>query len=487
MMGETEEEVAMRTSFRRLLALGVLAALAVAAVGASALGDTITVPGGRYDTLQEALENANPGDEIVIERTTLRESVSVRNVQEVTVRSESRSRPAKIVGRYSTKPVIELINCRDVVFENISIQSGSVGVRVTTSQRITFEGCVLEQNYGSGIICSITGAGTSGASFTLESCTVRSNLGWGVEGIGDPSAIQSSQVSFAKTTISDNALGGLHIQAAVAAVSSSTFAGNAGYGIFVDGLAVVTFNDEGSPTQVTDNALGGILVQNAALTLRGKALVQGNRGVGIRAENAQLTLDGATVSGHTEPAVLYMTSQGSVLNSFIQDNAGVGLRLDAQSVVTVSHSTIARQGANGMEVMNGSTATVTDESLLTENKAAGLLADAATATVANATASRNAVAGIRLVNRAQVTGQGALVVDNTLDGIQVDASTLTLTGGLVSRNGQYGFSSRAAEWGRRARRPSSRRTARTASALINPVRSFRAPRLAPIAATGSVS
>ncbi len=67
-------------------------------------------------------------------------------------------------------------------------------------------------------MCSDPGAGTSGASFTLENCTIRNNLGWGVERIGDPSAIQDSQISSAKTTISDNALGGFHIQAAVATI-----------------------------------------------------------------------------------------------------------------------------------------------------------------------------------------------------------------------------------------------------------------------------
>jgi hypothetical protein len=418
----------MRTSFRRLLALVMVAFAAIAAGGASVAGSTISVPAD-YSTLKEALQEASSGDVIEISRTTLRESISVRNLRDITIRAERETRPATLIGRYDTKPVLELINCRDLVFENLIIQSGSVGIQVGGGQEIIFRNCVVEQNYGTGVV---------GYDLTLESCRIQDNLGWGVELIGDPNNVQDAQLVLIGTTIENNQLGGFRIQAAVATAASSTFTRNAGYGMFVDGQAVVTFDDKDGPTRVSDNSLGGILVQNAALTLRGNATVAGNLGVGIRAENAQLTLDGTTVSGHEQPAVLYVASQGSVLNSVIQDNAGVGLRLDDQSVVTVSHSTVARQGGNGIEVVNGSTATVAGESILTENKIAGLFADATSSTVSNATVTKNAIAGIRLVRGAQVTAENAFVVENALDGIQVDASTLTVTGGLVSKNGQYG-------------------------------------------------
>ncbi len=429
----------MPTSFRCWLTVGVLVVLTVAGTGIVTSGDTINVPDD-YNTLREALQEADAGDVIEISRSTLRESISVRSVRGVTVRSENKSRPVTIIGRYDTKPVLDLTNCRDLVFENVEIQSGSVGVQITNSQEVTFVKCIVQLNNGAGFYANDLSDDLVNSinEFTLEECTVRDNLGWGIERIGDPTKIQDSRVNLVKSTITNNALGGLHIQSAVATVASALFTRNIGYGLFVDGLASVTFNDQATPTQVSENTLGGILVKDSTLTLRGSALVQSNLGAGVRAENAQLTLDGATISGHTQPAVLYVSSQGSVLNGFIQDNADVGLRLDAQSAVTVSRTTVARQGGNGIEVLNGSTATVNDASILTENKASGLLANATAVTVADATASKNTVAGIRLVQGATGAVQNAAVVENVRDGIQVDASTLTLTGGTVSRNGQHG-------------------------------------------------
>ena len=90
--------------------------------------------------------------------------------------------------------------------------------------------------------------------------------------------IQDSRVNLVKSTITNNALGGLHIQSAVATVASALFTRNIGYGLFVDGLASVTFNDQATPTQVSENTVGGILVKDSTLTLRGSALVQSNLG-----------------------------------------------------------------------------------------------------------------------------------------------------------------------------------------------------------------
>jgi len=237
----------MSTRSRRLVILGTLAAALVVAVGAQVLADTIDVPGD-YNTLREALQEADSGDVIEISRTSLRESLSVRNVRNVTVRSEREGRSVTITGRYDSKPVIELINCRDVVFQDIAVQSGSVGVQLTGSQEVTFLRCAMQKNFGTGVVGTDTS--TSGATlFTLDECTIEQNLGWGVERVGDPNRIQDSKIEILNTTIRDNALGGFRIHAAVATAASSTFARNDGYGIFVDGQAEVTFNDSGAATR----------------------------------------------------------------------------------------------------------------------------------------------------------------------------------------------------------------------------------------------
>ena len=141
----------MPTSFRCWLTVGVLVVLAVAGTGIVASGDTINVPDD-YNTLREALQEADAGDVIEISRSTLRESISVRNVRGVTVRSENKNRPVTIIGRYDTKPVLDLTNCRDLVFENVEIQSGSVGVQITNSQEVTFVKCIVQLNNGAGVL-----------------------------------------------------------------------------------------------------------------------------------------------------------------------------------------------------------------------------------------------------------------------------------------------------------------------------------------------
>ena len=220
---------------QRLVAIAVLLGIVVAGSVVS-LGATIRVPDD-HRTLEQALRAANRNDIIEITRTiAVRDNVDVRNIRDVTVRYDGFfNRMATIQGRRDTEPVIKLTNCRNITFENITIQSGSVGLNIIDGDNIVFRECVIQKNVGAGVV---------GTGIVLEDTQVIDNLGWGIELIGDPdnqgSVGRTGQISLETlqvietgsdeaqmllegATIARNREGGMRIQKAIAIVEASLF------------------------------------------------------------------------------------------------------------------------------------------------------------------------------------------------------------------------------------------------------------------------
>ena len=414
--------------------IAVLVAVA-AAVGLSALSRGIEyhVP-DEYRTLREALQAAGTGDTIVLStRRAIRESVTVRNKRQITIRAEDTfRRSATVEGRYDDEPVFELINCRDITFEriNITAREGDDGVR-SSAVGITTDNCtdiVLRE-------CAISahgGPGVKGGAITLEECTVSGNLTWGIE------LTEGAGMTLISTAVEGNANGGLYIRNATASLEQSSFTSNLGYGIVVDGSSSVRFSELGGPSSITGNSRGGILVKNATFTLQGNADVRNNQGVGIEAEDAQLTVSGAEISGHAGAGVLYRRSTGTVSSSSIVDNTGVGLLVDESSHVSLDGTTVARQGGDGVQVLNGSTLEMSGRALVTENRGAGVLADGTVIEVDESTIVSNGASGVRLIHEAAATIADSLVAENLAHGVAVLASSVTMRGGECRGNAGHG-------------------------------------------------
>jgi hypothetical protein len=107
----------MRSGYRSGLA-GWLLFMAVAVLSVAVLADEIHVPDD-YRTIEEAVRNADWGDTIVVsDKTTIRDSITIRNARRLTIEGEFRFRRNTVIqGRRDTDPVIELLNCSDITFQ----------------------------------------------------------------------------------------------------------------------------------------------------------------------------------------------------------------------------------------------------------------------------------------------------------------------------------------------------------------------------------
>nr|MBN1858631.1 right-handed parallel beta-helix repeat-containing protein [Candidatus Bipolaricaulota bacterium] len=413
------------------LGLLFMTCLLLAITATAGWADTLKVPDD-YRDLEDALRNADRGDVIEITRSrTFRESLSLRNVRDLTITVGRSARNVVVQGRRVSDPVIELINCRDITIEGLTIQSGSVGIDVRSGGTdIVIRECILQQNVTSGI---------TGYDYTLEGCSVIDNGAWGVELIGDPTNPDEAEITLIDTQVQRNFSGGLRVQSAIAHLESSTFSGNLGYGLLIDGEATVDFEEGAGITQIRENRLGGVLVTNASFTLQGTALVTANLGPGIVAERATLVVDGAEVRDHEDIGIVYRQSQGSIRNSLVTENAGTGVVVDESSTVEISGSTISSQGEYGVVVIHESAVTIRNDSQIIGNTLAGLILDATRGTVSDSNIAGNGESGIDLLNGAQATLTGATVLANLANGVRVDASTLSVAGGEIGENGKSGI------------------------------------------------
>ena len=122
----------------------LIALLLVALVVGVAHAAKIEVPND-YRRLQDAIDAASSGDEIVItRRTSLRENITLRNERRLTITTTRTAEGVVVQARDHEDPVIELTNCRDIVFENITIQSGSYGVWCSNGNDVVFSNCTIE-------------------------------------------------------------------------------------------------------------------------------------------------------------------------------------------------------------------------------------------------------------------------------------------------------------------------------------------------------
>ncbi|MGQ9478358.1 MAG: right-handed parallel beta-helix repeat-containing protein, partial [Candidatus Bipolaricaulia bacterium] len=308
-----------------LVALWLLFLFGMASV---AWAETLEVPSARYDTLQEAIDDAGPGDEIVITTSqTFRENIKIRNKRRIKIRTELTSRKATIQARRDTDPTVTITSSSDITFENIIITGGAVGVTAENSSKILFKRCEIRGNKGVGL---------SGTGLSLDNSTVTENATWGLELTGEVSA------TITASTISKNPSGGISVRSATLEMQGSTLDSNGTYGLEVLENGTATLVE----TTITGHPQGGVHVASGATATLG-GTIKDNQGAGALAEGATLNLAQATVSGHPEGGLIYRDATGQIEASRILSNAKEGVLL-VNSQVQISGSEISSNAANGI-------------------------------------------------------------------------------------------------------------------------------------------
>lgn len=157
---------------------------------------TIVVPDD-YQTIQQAVDVAEPGDVILIKRGIYIENIVVENKSNIVIKSLDGPANTIIMARYDTESVIEVDNCRGVVIDGLTIAGSSAyraaGVYVISSQDVVINNSfITTNNVGLWIDYS------SGITVTHNS------IGRGTEGIR---IRYSSNVTISSNTIAENNVG----------------------------------------------------------------------------------------------------------------------------------------------------------------------------------------------------------------------------------------------------------------------------------------
>jgi parallel beta-helix repeat protein len=285
-----------RISLIAALTLTVGIALAI-----PALAKTIEVPKD-YQTIQAAINAAQPGDLILIapgiykENLTIRKSIELRGADAGVIVDGSRAR---------NTPTILIQRTRDVVIQNLEITGGRRGIQVERSRDVIIKNNLIYKNRRQGILVTDNSQGTQIIENKIfDTAPDEGNvLGNGIILNGDKNA------QVLKNFIVRSAWSGLRLLSAVAHIEGNTFEENQYYGIEI-WPNWVDSPDVPSQATVLDNALKGNVRAGIFITEESIAVIENNQildtardkdnqyghGVWV-ADGAQVSLTGNVVAG----------------------------------------------------------------------------------------------------------------------------------------------------------------------------------------------
>jgi len=278
------------------LTLTVVIALAIPAIAG-----TIEVPKD-YQTIQAAINAAQPGDLILIapgtykENLTIRKSLELRGTDAGVIIDGSRARSA---------PTILIQRTRDVVIQNLEITGGRRGIQVERSRDVIIKNNIIRKNRRQGILITDNSQGTQIIENKIfDTAPDEGNvLGNGIILNGDKNA------QVLKNFIARSAWSGLRLLSAVAHIEGNTFEENQHYGIEI-WPNWVDSPDVPSQATVRNNTLKGNVRAGIFITEESIAIIENNQildtardrdnqyghGVWV-ADGAQVSLSGNVVTG----------------------------------------------------------------------------------------------------------------------------------------------------------------------------------------------
>ena len=465
-------------------------------------GDAATIDGNSYGTLDEALNNAKAGDEVVLQKDhrgniTIAEWIKLNlnkhkiegNVEvdlsdkkdapatsqdgETTVDKKVEIVDGTITGATDSGVTIKDAEDTNVLLKDLTIEDNKGtqggGVHIENSQNVTIDHCIIRDNKTTEVSKngSDVSVGAGGGVFvsdkshvTITDSQILDNTGTRGGGIyTEHSTVEVVEKSEIKNNIatdvpsgasnSNKGLGGgIYSFDSTLTVTDSTISGNEAKG----STSTIIYNDGELSSSTLGNGGGGICAvgKKSDVTLD-KVTVTGNKatsnvstnlgaGGGIEAQGGSLTVKDSTIS-----------------NNNARGNGG-GIFSAQGNVLDVSGSTIqGNKGNNGGGIHTGeardpsktpSKATITDTKILDNEITGSLGGGVHVGTRANATLKDCTVAG----NKADtVNGTGGGVsafgigVDVTLDNVRVENNTADgkngKGGGVYLQGNQFGASS----------------------------------------------
>jgi parallel beta-helix repeat protein len=286
---------------RRISLIAALTLTVGIALAIPALAKTIEVPKD-YQTIQAAINAAQPGDLILIapgiykENLTIRKSIELRGADAGVIVDGSRAR---------NTPTILIQRTRDVVIQNLEITGGRRGIQVERSRDVIIKNNLIQKNRRQGILVTDNSQGTQIIENKIfDTAPDEGNvLGNGIILNGDKNA------QVLKNFIARSAWSGLRLLSAVAHIEGNTFEENQYYGMEI-WPNWVDSPDVPSQATVLDNTLKGNVRAGIFITEESIAVIENNQildtardkdnqyghGVWV-ADGAQVSLTGNVVAG----------------------------------------------------------------------------------------------------------------------------------------------------------------------------------------------
>jgi parallel beta-helix repeat protein len=339
------------------------------ALAIPALAKTIEVPKD-YQTIQAAINAAQPGDLILIapgiykENLTIRKSIELRGADAGVIVDGSRAR---------NTPTILIQRTRDVVIQNLEITGGRRGIQVERSRDVIIKNNLIQKNRRQGILVTDNSQGTQIIENKIfDTAPDEGNvLGNGIILNGDKNA------QVLKNFIARSAWSGLRLLSAVAHIEGNTFEENQYYGIEI-WPNWVDSPDVPSQATVLDNALKGNVRAGIFITEESIAVIENNQildtardkdnqyghGVWV-ADGAQVSLTGNVVAGSQGHGLFFESGRVALGANAVTASTGCGMQIEdgvwlalTTIELTLSDNKEGRACGMAQELQPGQTLTV---------------------------------------------------------------------------------------------------------------------------------
>jgi len=283
-----------------------------------------------------------------------------------------------------------------VTIKNLTIESFSTGINLSSSSSNTISGNTVSSNKLDGIRLF------SSNDITISGNTVSNNNNSGI-------LLQPSNGStISSNTISDNnLLGILSFSSNNNNISSNTISGN-GFGMQL----IASSSNTISSNTISDNGGGiGIFASSDNTTISGNTVSGSSLGITISSSNSN-TISGNTVSNNSNSGISLQDSNGSTISNNDVSNSNNGIELFSSSDMTISDNTVSNNNNKGIEFFSSSDNTISDNTVSNNNNGGISLSDSNSNTISGNTVSNNS-GGISLneSNNNQVFNNN--FIDNT--------------------------------------------------------------------------
>ena len=480
---------------KRLELLGTpgLMALTLAIVGLGLAGGpaelaaqrtlTVCARGCDFTTIQDAIDAAQPGDVIEVKAGTYRETLTIKNKRDLTLRGEGRDR-VTLDGRAQEQeeivPGIRIEDSRNITIRGFKITNGRRGLQANNSTGLVIADNLFEANFRQGIaIGSFRGKPAEARLLNNVVRNTQADLngahGQGIDVFGSQAVLEGN-------TIEGSADCGLRVthsgeRPGRVAGSGNVIRNNKGGDLC--GNVPLTLLAEPPPEGTLDRVAvpqdartiqealhrvrpGGTIVVAAGLHLEqlqiyksvtirgagsGRTVLQAPgpdwTAVNIATDGLEVVLEGLTVTGGRRGIQIDTGPEGRVTLRDVRverngtgNPSEVGILIFGEGAVTVAQSRITgNRGPAGLWAF-GAPQIAIQNSTISQNEDDGIvLIGKANLHIRNSTISRNAQNGLWASYDTQVTLQQSTISDNNLNGIALRGNARgTVEGSMITRN-----------------------------------------------------